>query len=322
MTSKEKYEKDIKIIVSFIAIVFVLLTTVFPYVQKNNIAKSKVIKEKEVGQKEIDNSAFKNIEIEAKSAIVVDATNNNIYFSKNESAQLPLASITKVMTAIVATENNPKDASITITKDDLQQEGDSGLKQGEKWNLEELLKFTLIVSSNDGARSVASAATYDQLDPVGAFILKMNNKAKELRMDETFFLNESGLDVNETLSGAYGSAKDVSALLMYAIKKYPHLFEVTTYKNLSLKSESGYYHNLKNTNQSIEYLPSPIASKTGFTDLAGGNLAVSFDAGIDHPIIVVVLGSTTKGRFEDVNKLTKAAIMAISGNKNEQTLTR
>jgi D-alanyl-D-alanine carboxypeptidase len=68
-----------------------------------------------------------------------------------------------------------------------------------------------------------------------------------------------------------------------------------------------------NTNKAIDLLPNVIASKTGFTDLAGGNLVVAFDAGIAHPIIIAVLGSSFDGRFDDMTKLVNSTIEYLSG---------
>ena len=67
-------------------------------------------------------------------------------------------------------------------------------------------------------------------------------------------------------------------------------------------------HTLENTNQTIDAIPSPLLSKTGFTDLAGGNLVVVFDAGINHPVAVVVLGSTKDERFSDVQALVQETL--------------
>ena len=67
-------------------------------------------------------------------------------------------------------------------------------------------------------------------------------------------------------------------------------------------------HKTKNTDELVNEIPGLIAGKTGYSDLAGGNLAVIFDAGFDHPLAVVVLGSTSEGRFNDVKQLVAAAV--------------
>ncbi len=260
--------------------------------------------------------AFDTVVIEAKSAYVLDLAQNKVLYKKNELAQLPLASLTKLMTALVAVEMFPRESHITIRKEFLEEEGDTGLLPDESWRLRNLLDFSLISSSNDGARSIASAVgafdlkTEDYDLGRKGFIEKMNTRAKELGMQESYFINESGLDVGGT-SGGYGSAVDVAKLLKYILVQQPALLEATKYKTTVVDSFDK-SHTIKNTNTIIESIPGLIASKTGYTDLAGGNLAVAFDASIGRPIIVVVLGSSEKGRFEDVQKLVDASLKYIA----------
>ena len=179
------------------------------------------------------------------------------------------------------------------------------------------MKLTLIESSNDGAYAAASAAGAADAgvsDPdlgLSHFLKLMNKKAGEIGLTQTYFLNETGLDQNTFLSGAYGSARDVAYLMIYAIKTHPEIFELTRYTTTESRSLSDLTHQVKNTNQSVNKIPALIASKTGFTDLAGGNLAVAFDAGFERPIIVVVLGSSQDGRFTDAEKLAWAALKSI-----------
>jgi D-alanyl-D-alanine carboxypeptidase len=70
-------------------------------------------------------------------------------------------------------------------------------------------------------------------------------------------------------------------------------------------------YSAENTNVVIDKIPNLIASKTGYTDLAGGNLVIAFDAGLNHPIIISVLGSTEKGRFSDVLQLVQATLKQL-----------
>jgi D-alanyl-D-alanine carboxypeptidase len=78
-------------------------------------------------------------------------------------------------------------------------------------------------------------------------------------------------------------------------------------------SEQGIPHTFANTNQDVEHIPNLLLSKTGFTDLAGGNLVVVYDAGINHPVAIVVLGSTEEGRFTDVKTLLNATFAHFAG---------
>lgn len=249
---------------------------------------------------------FKNINLKAQAAYVFDIRTGKALFARNEEAQLPLASLTKVMTALVASKM-PGDTVVVFRNLPIGS---------EKWNLKELLDYTLVVSSNEGASAIAGAGGAwfgtEQKD-IGAdvFVQKMNDEARALELYQTFFLNPNGLDVNDTLSGAYGSAKDIANLFAYILKWKPALLEATAYESLQLNSEGGIPHVVQNTNILSRTIPGLLASKTGYTDLAGGNLAVAFDVGPMHPVVIVVLGSSQDGRFADMEKLMTASVAKI-----------
>jgi len=269
---------------------------------------------------------FDEINLEAKAAIVFDALENKIIYSLNSEEQLPLASLTKIMTAVITREILPDYTTITIDSDSIKKEGDSGLRVGEKWRVRDLLDFTLLVSSNDGAASLAAAAaavstgigqnTEGAVNEVVVkkkdFVSQMNEKARSLGLVQTYFMNETGLDLQTQVSGSYGSARDVANLLVYAVEKYPDLFEATRQLVFKVSLLDGKNREAKNTNEAVLKIPGLIASKTGFTDLAGGNLAVLFDAGLGHPIAIVVLGSSEQGRFVDVEKLVSTTISFLN----------
>jgi len=259
---------------------------------------------------------FDTVAIQAKSAFVYDVANKKVLYEKNSSLQLPLASLTKVMTALVASEIASTTATIQIKPTDLAADGDNGLMAQEKWTLKNLSDFSLVVSSNDGADAMASAigSTIDSSNGNNAFIQRMNVETKRLGLEQMYFLNGSGLDINESISGGYGSAKDVAKLFEIVLKRDPHLFEATTYSEINVKSED-LTHKATNTNKIVDLVPSVLASKTGFTDLAGGNLAMAFSVGPMHPIIAVVMNSTTDGRFEDMHTLIEATIAGTLSEK-------
>jgi len=248
---------------------------------------------------------FATAPIQAKSAYVWDIRNQKVLFAKNANDILPLASITKIMTADVASELLAPTATITISKDDLAQDGDSGLLLDEQWTFKKLLDFTLAVSSNDGAFALASTASPD-------FVNKMNEKAKALGLSSMTFFNPTGLDESPTKSGAYGSVVDVAKLFSYTLQKHPEVFATTRYAKFTVSSLDNLNHTAINTDAEINNIPGIIGSKTGFTDLAGGNLAVVYDASINYPVVVVVLGSTYDGRFSDVTSLIRAANQTLS----------
>jgi len=300
-----------KIIVLITTTVVLVGVFLFYFLSK----KEEIIIESEVNIAEEKIDPFEDLVLEAKSAFVWDTYENKIIYSMNGEAQLPLASLTKLMTALVVSELVPEGIIVTIDSQDINEEGDSGFLMGEKWRLADVLDFTLVSSSNDGAHALASIIgsinTGEGQTQEEMFIKEMNQKAQNLGLIQTYFLNESGLDVSQDVGGAYGSAKDVAMLMGQIIKEKPQILEATKYSSLEIKSKD-FTHTVYNTNQYAEAIPGIIASKTGFTDLAGGNLVIAFDIGIGHPIIVSVLGSSREGRFKDVGKLVSASIEKVA----------
>ena len=256
---------------------------------------------------------FANIAVSARSVYVFDVNERKILYQKNQNQQLPLASITKLMTALVASEIVSKNGTVPISTAAILQDGDSGLLAGEKFTLAELLDLTLMSSSNDGAFAIASAAgaLISTNEPAKNFVEAMNIRAKELGLLQTYFRNPTGLDVSENEAGAYGSARDIAVLMEYVVRNEPEILERTKDNTAFILNEAGVYHEATNTNEIVNNIPGIIGSKTGYTDLSGGNLAVAFDAGFDRPIVVVVLGSTRSQRFSDVLTLVDAARIAV-----------
>lgn len=255
---------------------------------------------------------FPKVEILGRSGYVWDVETNTVLFQKNAKEQLPLASITKVMAAIVALDRVPPLTTVEITPESLEIEGNHGLVSGEKWSLRDLIKYSLTISSNNGMNAIASAiGTFEggravEGDKSLNFVDLMNDYAVKIGLYNTKFFNETGLDLNTNISGSYSSAEDSAKLLYYAVKVQPEVFESTTKPSFESISLSNIKHLAINTNEIIGKINGLIGSKTGFTDLAGGNLVIAFDLDINRPIIVSVLGSTRAGRFEDVYKLVEA----------------
>ncbi len=258
---------------------------------------------------------FVGVEVAAESAFVWDVAKQRALFTKDSDLQLPLASITKLMTALVAYELLDETESIDISRDAIREIGNSGFSEGERFSFENLTNLTLIGSSNDGARALAAAAggsITTQKNAESLFIDAMNIRAEEIGLSQTYFNNATGLDVSETEAGAYGSARDITFLMEYIVTEYPSLLDETTEESAVIPNQNGEGHLVKNTNNVIRDIPGLIASKTGYTDLAGGNLVVVFEAGLNRPIIVTVLGSTYSDRFSDVVTLAERARASVS----------
>ncbi len=258
---------------------------------------------------------FASMSIVADSAFVWDVATQRALYTKEPDEQLPLASIAKLMTALVAYELLDENDSINISKEDLKQMGNSGFIDGERFSFKNLTDLTLIGSSNDGAHALAAAAgasVSTNKDAASLFIDAMNIRAEEIGLSQTYFNNATGLDISSSEAGAYGSARDVTFLMEYIMTNYPALLDETTEESAIIPNENGEGHVVKNTNNAIRDIQGLIASKTGYTDLAGGNLVVVFEAGLNHPIIITVLGSTYSDRFSDVVLLERRAREALS----------
>ncbi|MEX2514907.1 MAG: serine hydrolase [Candidatus Paceibacterota bacterium] len=259
-----------------------------------------------------------SVQVQAEAAIVWDTETGTSLYEKNVDTEMPLASITKLMTALVAAEsvNNPDEQEVIITREHLEAYGTSGLVAGQTWNIQDLISFMLMSSANDAARAVAAHSSEEKADGyyAKAFIEEMNNKARELDLESTYFFNPSGLDLNETLiSGGYGNARDVARLFGYILQTNQGILEPTTVSSRVFQSNEGATYSSQNTNTQLSRFSNILGSKTGYTVLAGGNLVMGFD--LENPVVIVVLGSTRHGRFTDMEKLYHATIQHFNQQK-------
>ncbi len=294
------------ILVGSLLFLFIVFLSIGTGLEKPEDSKLQITNHKE----------FPQITLEAKSAYVYDLRSGETLFEKEADRRLPLASVTKLMSALVASSLSPGYSRVRVTSTALSTQGDSGLKPGEEWSLRELLDYSLLTSSNDGIRAVAlSLASLEReasdREIIESFVLAMNEKASELNLKNTYFWNETGLDESEVKGGAYGSARDVAQLLGYIVISKPDILSATREDETTLLSLDRESHRAKNTNVLVNEIPGVLASKTGFTDIAGGNLVFAFDPELGRPIVVVVLGSSAQGRFADARELIKATMEYI-----------
>lgn len=259
-------------------------------------------------EKIINKDAFSEINLKASSAIVWDINKKKVIFEKNSNESIPLASITKLMTALVALEKVYPSFAISIDPEFLKQYGNSGLYINEKWSLDSLIEMSLITSANDASFAIASVVgaqitgkSYQEGESF--FISEMNRMADKMNLSKTFFYNSTGLDVNSEISGAYSSAQDVVNLTLYLLQNHPGVLFSTRYTSKEGISLSNLKHTLVNTNPTVYNTEGLLASKTGYTDLAGGNLMVVVNIDFNYPVIIVVMDSTFDGRYEDVKLL-------------------
>jgi len=251
------------------------------------------------------------LQLSGKAAYAEDIKTGRVLYAKNAETQLPLASLTKVMTVMTASKHLSGDAFTVITKAALRPEGDAGLYENEKWRVQDLMDFTLMTSANDGAHALGLATAEARGGDEAWFVDEMNAEARSIGLHETYFMNDTGLDISSTVAGAYGSARDVAHLMRYAITENPRIVEGTSEGTRVFISLSNKKHEAKNTTSVAAAIEGLIASKTGFTDLAGGNLVAVFEPLPGRPIAAAIMGGERDARDQDMKTLADAAVKEL-----------
>lgn len=244
-------------------------------------------------------NAFSNVSIKGKSFIVYDILAEKVVAEKNGYQKMPLASLTKIMTAITAYSDFDKNKQLEIKKTRKENTLDFGLKRGQFFSTENLLKYMLVTSSNDAAHNIALGG-----DDEENFVSRMNFYARKFDLDMDFY-DPSGI-TSSGFSGGDGSAFSVAKLVSFGLKEFPEIYTITTKKKVEIEYSTGTIRGVLNTNQQVENIKNILFSKTGFTNAAGGNLVIIVDIAEGRPVAIVVLGSSKEGRFSDMNILYTA----------------
>ena len=244
----------------------------------------------------------------SRSSILIDQNTNRVMFEKDPDAKRPLASLSKMMTfliALEAIENKEvnKNDIITIDKDMAKVKGSTyHLKVGEKVPLYELMKGLMIVSGNDASIAIAKHISKD----VNTFVKRMNEKAKELGMVNTNFVNPNGLPIYDLQNPKalpkenISTARDIAKLGKYMFDNYEKEVVAVTDMQTYSYPERGFQKN--NTNVLLGIIPAVDGIKTGYTGNAGYCLAFSMVVDKDekneirHRMIGVVLGANHKDK--------------------------
>jgi D-alanyl-D-alanine carboxypeptidase len=238
--------------------------------------------------------------ITAESALVVDFETGDILYNKNALNRHQLASITKLMTAMVVVDEYKWGSQryISMTQTAFDTYGGNSLKVGEQFTVEDIMRASLMVSSNDAAQLLA-----ENFGGVDIFNTKMNKKAQDLGMQGSEFFNSHGLDQKPTSN--YSTASDIMKLTQNLYDNYPDLMEVLKQKEIMIKSQSGQTIRVGNTNEMLDKDIQMIVGKTGLTDEAGETLS-SVVSIKDRIVGIVVLKSAIGGyRFQDTRNLIK-----------------
>ncbi|TSC91831.1 MAG: D-alanyl-D-alanine carboxypeptidase [Candidatus Berkelbacteria bacterium Licking1014_96] len=236
----------------------------------------------------------------AESALAVDIDNRQILFAYNEKKSLPMASLTKMMTAIVALENLPNlDAVVTVSRNAALVEGSKmHLWIDEKITLKDLLYGLILKSGNDAAVAIEEYHDSIKKPQEKAFIEKMNDKAKTLGLKNTQFFDSSGIVENKS------TALELSIILDYALrnKTFTQIASTVQYNTKALNGSLE--HNMTTTNRLLRTRADTIAGKTGYSEAADYNFINAFRSPQNHRVVVVILGASDHdSRFDECNKI-------------------
>lgn len=239
-------------------------------------------------------SSLDSASLNSRACIVLDRKSNRIIYGKNEKNKVKMASTTKIMTATIVIENYDLSKTVEISKKAAGTGGSRlGLKQGDKISVLDLLHGLMLCSGNDAAVALAETVA----GGIPEFSDMMNNKAKELGLENTHFESPHGLDSDNHYTTAY----DLSLLTNYALNNETFLKIVGT-KNYTV-TINGYPKNITNTNELLGTLNGIYGVKTGFTNGANRCLVTACKRN-NLDIICVVLGCDTKNfRTKDSIKL-------------------
>ena len=219
----------------------------------------------------------------SQSALVYDLTTQKVLYEKNPREKLPIASLTKVMTAIIGMENQKPDNKYFVTSSDMVGEDAMGLSSGETLSLEELLYGVFLHSGNDAAEAIATNYIYGR----GAFIKAMNEKAASYGLTDTNFTNPTGLEGDGL---QYSTAYDLLVISEHLLQFPKALPIMSTFDYTIPASSSHPEFDLENETNLISSYPGVEGIKDGYTPEAGLCLMtyLNWDG---HKIIAVILGS-------------------------------
>ncbi|TSC66790.1 MAG: Uncharacterized protein CEO21_5 [Microgenomates group bacterium Gr01-1014_80] len=230
----------------------------------------------------------------ARSVLVKDLATDSVLYQKESTTALPIASTTKIMTALVSSEYFKPNSILTVGDSAFTSGSKIGLTAGEKINFRSLLYGMLLNSGNDAAFAIAE----NYPEGVVGFVNAMNKKAADLNLSSTHFDNPAGFDSPDH----YSSATNLASITEEALKnsELSRIFATKETQVLSIDKKEA--HKLVNLNKLLSSLPGVLGVKTGYTDAAKENLVGLVDRE-NHRILTVVLGSDD--RFGETQALVE-----------------
>ena len=242
----------------------------------------------------IDNKSL-GVKVTAESAVVLDLSTGAVLWQKNAEQSRSMASITKLMTALVFLEHNPGwQTTVTFQEIDETNGGTAHILRGETVSVKNLFYTALIASDNNSTNALVRSTGLSHEE----FIKLMNQKAQELELLHTSFTGVTGLNDNNQ-----STALEIAQLAKIAFAN-EDIKSATSRKTYSFIALSGQAHKIYSTNRSLDDYLKVVAGKTGFITASGYCLVDEIRGNEEQEIIVVILGSEThEDRFQDMNIL-------------------
>ena len=283
--------------VFFVALAFIISCSVFFGYTMVGKAFAYETSEIETSNKEKSNQIS---DVKCKSAILVDADSGEVLFADNENSAYPIASMCKIMTLLLCFESIDNgefgfDDKITISESAAGMGGSQVfLETNGEYTVNELLKSITVASANDACVAMAEKISGSE----ELFVEKMNSRAKSLGMNDTVFVNCTGLPK----SGQHSSALDVSKMFSELIK-HKDYFRFSGIWMDEINHPKGRITEISNTNKLIRYYKGCDSGKTGYTSEAGHCLCASAVRDGLRLISVVISAPDSKTRFKDVSTM-------------------
>ena len=237
----------------------------------------------------VDSDLIGAPEISAEAALFIDSKTGQTLYAKNPRERLPIASLVKVMTALIALEHKSLDDQFVVSQRAADMEPDKMLLiAGERLTLKELLYGIFLISANDAAEVLAEGTTGDRYE----FLRLMDAKVKQLGMKDSYFANPTGLD--EDHNNSYSTAYDLTILTRYLIRTYPVAIEISQTPHIYLPSTPQHqdYDMYSGINLLSTY-PGVVGFKTGYTPEAGLTL-ITLARKNGYEVIGILLGSASR----------------------------
>lgn len=233
--------------------------------------------------------------LDANAALVVHLESGRVLYAKNADTQVPIASLTKLLSALVVQDEFDRTEIVTIASGSVRVDGQKQtLYLNERIAVADLVSMMLVESSNDAAYALAAYAKQRGID----FVAEMNRKAATLGMQRCHFTDPAGLD-----DAATCDANDLLRLVRSALRNAPQLWPIMAQTQLTVRSADGaIVHEVKSTDELLGQLGGIVGGKTGYTDGALGCLILVVNSPTKNDTLVsIVLGS--RGRFADTRNL-------------------